>query len=131
MGKAFQAESQTYDNDIRGKNVLICPEDTNPATMSSGYKDFLSYGLSSSIASEKKDNYYHSIPRHRLVVGSSCGKSACPFGTIRKGPQTTFITTDSFNSSEIACWGYGSNSHFDTVHPRSGIAPAGNFATIE
>ena len=130
MGKAFQTESQTYDNDKRGKNVLICPEDTDPATMGSSAasaKDFLSYGLSSSIATPKdwnnyNQNYYHYIPRHRLIVGSSCGKTGCT-GTIRKSPQDTFIATDSFKTPYVAHWGYNENSHLDSEHPKAGIAP--------
>ena len=131
MGKAFQAESQTYDNDKRGKNVLICPEDTNPATMGStaaSARDFLSYGLSSSIATPKESsdytsNYFHYIPRHRLVVGSKCGKTGCPNTKIWKGPQETFIATDSFGSSRVSCWQASNNSHLDPTNPKCSIAP--------
>ena len=123
MGKAFQEESQTYDIKKRGKNVFVCPEDTKPASMtqSGDATDFLSYGLSSSITSLSSDNYHHYIPRHRLVIGSSCGKTGCPNARIYKGPQETFITTESFKSSAVTCWGHTDKSHFDAEHPKCGI----------
>ena len=130
MGKAFKQESETYDNSKRGKNVLICPEDTNPTSKDSSaqiQRDFLSYGLSSSIAASKAANtynqdYYHYISRNRLVPGSSCGKTGCSKGTIRKGPQDTFIITESF-TTRLNCWAYPSNSHLDPVNPRCLIVP--------
>ena len=130
MGKAFKQESETYDNSKRGKNVLICPEDTNPTSKDSSaqiQRDFLSYGLSSSIAASKAANtynqdYYHYISRNRLVPGSSCGKTGCSEGTIRKGPQDTFIITESF-TTRLNCWAYPSNSHLDPVNPRCLIVP--------
>ena len=107
MGKAFKQESDAYDNNKRGKNVLICPEDTNPATMGSSAasaRDFLSYGLNAEIATIDSGNATvnaHYIPRNRLVVGSSCGKTGCTNGTIRKSPQETFIVTDSYKFSRM------------------------------
>lgn len=105
MGKSFKQESDAYDNNKRGKNVLICPEDAAPATISSGApNDFLSYGLNAEIATIDSGDATvnaHYIPRHRLVVGSSCRKTGCTNGIIRKSPQETFLVTDSYKSTRI------------------------------
>ena len=94
MGKAFQS-SEVSDNNKRGKNVLVCPEDTNPATMdNSNVRDFLSYGLNGEITilNPSSDVYMklHYIPRNRLILGSNCGKQTCN-GTIKKSLQDIFI----------------------------------------
>ena len=130
MGKSL-TEGQAADNNKRGKNVLICPEDTNPKSKDSSPdkpRDFRSYGLSSSIAASKEsttynEDYYHYISRNRLVVGASCGKTGCRNGngTIRKGPQDIFITTDA--TSRLNFWAYPNNSNLDPENPRCMIPP--------
>ena len=106
-GKRFEKEADAYDNDKRGKNVLLCPADTNPASMSSSasaQRDFLSSGLNAEIATIDSGNATvnaHYIPRNRLIVGSSCGKTGCTNGTIRKSPQEIFLVTDSHKSAPM------------------------------
>ena len=103
MGKTFQQGDDAKDNDKRGKNVLICPEDTNPFAVGTNTpKNFLSYGMNAEIAKyEPGDSYnYHYIPRNRLILGSLCGKSSCN-KTIKKSPQDIFLVTDSYHRSMV------------------------------
>lgn len=129
-GKRFEKESDAYDNDKRGKNVLLCPVDTNPASMSSSAsakRDFLSYGLNAEITSTETGDItrnYHYIPRNRLILGANCGKSTCN-KTIKKSPQDIFLVTDSFKSSQIVpMWNLPSiYAYPDTVLTAGMISP--------
>ena len=105
LGKTFQTESQAYDNDKRGKSILICPEDTDPYSVDTQKpRDFLSYGLNAEIAALdiSRDISYHYIPRNRFIIGAPCGRTGCNgSGTVRKSPQNIVILTDSYHSSQF------------------------------
>ena len=101
LGKTFKKEDQVYDITKRGKTVLICPEDSNPVSASSGAAatDYRSYGLNDSIAETPPDSqsYVHYIPRTYLAPSRACGRgSLCrEGGIIQKGPQDIVLTADS------------------------------------
>lgn len=127
MGKAFNDINEANNNDKRGKNVFVCPEDTNPqAPTSDGEKDFLSYGLNAEITSKSTTTgyNYHYLPRNRLIIGSNCGRSDCN-GTIQKGPQDIVILTDAYKSTQfVPKWcGYTIYAFPDTMYQAGWVAP--------
>ena len=125
LGKTFKSMDQTYDISKRGKTVLICPEDSDPASGGTGdaATDYRSYGLNGSITDSGTGYGVHYIPRHRFRPGTSCGKTNCNTGgTIQKGPQDIFLTADS-RRGRVIWWGVTENSQLDETNPRSQIQP--------
>ena len=123
LGKTFKSLDQTYDISKRGKTVLICPEDSNPASGGTGdaATDYRSYGLNGGIADSGEGYKLHYIPRHHFRPGTSCGKSGCG-GTIQKGPQDIFLTADS-RQGRVIWWGNKDNSNQDETNPMAQIYP--------
>ena len=128
MGKAFNNINETSNNDKRGKNVFLCPEDTNPQpaiTSSGAEKDLLSYGLNAEITSKSTSStYYHYMPRNRLIIGSHCVRSDCD-RTIMKGPQDIVILTETYKSTQFVPYWTGNPvyDYPDTVLQSGWIPP--------
>ena len=125
LGKTFKSKDQVYDISKRGKTVLICPEDSDPASGGTGAAatDYRSYGLNGGIADGGTGYGLHYIPRHYFRPGASCGKSGCDTGgIIKKGPQETFLTADS-RRGRVIWWGNKDNSNLDETDPMAQIQP--------
>lgn len=126
LGKTFKSKDQVYDISKRGKTVLICPEDSDPASGGTGVAatDYRSYGLNGGIADSGTGYGLHYIPRFYLRPGSSCGKAGCTigWGIVQKGPQQTFLTADS-RAGRVIWWGNQDKANEDRENPRAMIYP--------
>ena len=128
LGKTFKKEDQIYDITKRGKTVLICPEDSDPASASSGAPtDYRSYGLNVSFTAEKnkdtgKYGYgSHYVPRQLLRPGVNCGNPDCSTGKIiQKGPQDIVLTADS-RSGSLMWWTSEKVDHLNTTANNSSV----------